>query len=149
MSTDLTRARERVIHEHMAAEERHDVDGLMATFRNGHGKYVFPALDLTVEGKEELGNLFLRNRVAFPDLRVDILTLRHAEDAVIIEARMTATHAGVWSGAMWGRNVVAEPTGRAVEMASVLIFNFEGDELLAETVYYDSASIPRALGLGR
>jgi predicted ester cyclase len=40
-----------------------------------------------------------------------------------------------------------EPTGNRMEVQSVLISVFEGDDLICEKVYFDHATILRQLGM--
>src|ERR1035441_3261384 len=62
----------------------------------------------------------------------------HADDAVIVEVRFGGTHRGVWAG--------IAPTGNRMEVQSVCIFVFEGDDSVCEKVYFDHATILRQLG---
>ena len=75
---------------------------------------------------------------AFPDLWVRQLALYHADDAVIVEGKFGGTQRGVWAG--------VAPTGKEVQVECVLIFVFEGSDLVCEKVYFDNATILRQLG---
>jgi predicted ester cyclase len=66
------------------------------------------------------------------------IELHHADRAVIVEAKFGGTHRGVWAG--------IEPTARPMEIQGVLIFVFEGSDLVCEKVYFDHATILRQLG---
>lgn len=61
------------------------------------------------------------------------------EDAVMIECVFGGTHRGIWAG--------IPPTGKAMQVQGVLIFLFEGDELVCEKVYFDHATILSQLGV--
>lgn len=78
--------------------------------------------------------------VAFPDLHVEEAeTIRHADDAVIVEGRVTDTHRGPFAG--------LPPTSREVDDPLVAIFEFEEDRLVCEKVYFDTATILQQLGV--
>ena len=57
---------------------------------------------------------------------------------VIVERVFGGAHKGVWAG--------IPPTGKTTEVQSVLIFVFEGDDLVCEKVYFDHATILNQLG---
>ena len=73
------------------------------------------------------------------DFYLHVIELHHAEKAVIVEARFGGTQRGVWAG--------IEPTGKPMEVQVVLMFMFEGSELVCEKVYFDHATILRQLGV--
>ena len=62
----------------------------------------------------------------------------HADDGVIVEGEFGGTQRGVWAG--------VEPTGKQVQGECVLIFIFEGSDLVCEKVYFDNATILRQMG---
>jgi predicted ester cyclase len=64
----------------------------------------------------------------------------HADNAVIVECVFGGTQKGVWAG--------IAPTGRSMEVAAALVFQFEGDGLVGEKVYFDHATVLRQLGVG-
>jgi predicted ester cyclase len=51
---------------------------------------------------------------------------------------MTGTHHGPWAG--------MEPTGKAMDVPLCCIFDFEGEGLVCERVYFDFAMLQRQLG---
>ena len=69
----------------------------------------------------------------FPDFHVDMGKLRHTDDAVFGEGLITGTHDGEWAG--------MPPTRRRVVFPIVAIFEFDGDRLLCEKVYFDMAMV--------
>ncbi len=62
----------------------------------------------------------------------------HAENAIVVEAVFGGTQQGIWAG--------MQPTGKRMEVQGVLIFVFEGDDLVCEKVYFDHATVLRQLG---
>lgn len=130
----LRERREAIVSEHIDAENRHDVEGTIATFE--HSRY-------EVNGEESDGESAVRDLLgelmgAF-DFRVEVERLRHAEDAVIGEGRVTGTHQGPFGG--------IPATGRRVDYPAVAIFEFEEDRLVCEKLFFDSATILRQIGV--
>ena len=46
------------------------------------------------DGETEVRGYFAETRAAFPDQRNELISLRHAEDAVIVEFDLLGTHLG-------------------------------------------------------
>jgi predicted ester cyclase len=138
-ATDTIRARrEAIVTAHIEAEAvTHDVAATVATFR--HPRYEVPALGAIVDGAEAVNGLVSGLLAAFPDFYLQKTALHHADDAVIVEARFGGTQLGIWTG--------VEPTGKRMEVQSVLIFVFKDDDLVCEKVYFDHATVLRQLGV--
>jgi predicted ester cyclase len=127
--------REAVVREHMERENAHDFDAVMKTFR--HPRYELIATDQVHDGEAAVREYFRVSRAAFPDQRNELISLRHADDAVIVELWLLGTHLGPL-GAL-------APTGRAFKSRMTAFFIFEGAGLVCERVYFDSGSILRQL----
>jgi steroid delta-isomerase-like uncharacterized protein len=78
---------------------------------------------------------------AFPDQEIEIVALHSADDAVLMEAIARGTQTGPLRG--------LPPTGRRFEQQFLAIFVFEGDALVSERVYYDTATVLQQLGIAR
>ena len=131
-------SREAVVKAHIEAEAvKHDVAATLATFV--HPRYEVPALSAIADGSAAVHGLVSAVLSAFPDFYLHVIELHHAEKAVIVEARFGGTQRGVWAG--------IEPTGKPMEVQGVLMFMFEGSELVCEKVYFDHATILRQLGV--
>ena len=133
--SDLRERREAIVREHVDAENRQDVEATIATFHR-------PRYE--VNGEESDGEGTVRKLLegmmgGFPDFHAEIQSLHHADDAVIGEAVVTATHSGTFAG--------IPATGRRVEYPLVGIFEFEHDRLVCEKVYFDTATLLRQLGV--
>jgi steroid delta-isomerase-like uncharacterized protein len=127
--------REAIVTEHVAAENRHDVEATIATFHR-------PRYE--VNGEESDGEAAVRDLLqglmaGLPDFHAETRKIHHADDAVIAEARITGTHDGPWAG--------IPATGRRVDIPIVAIFDFEEDRLVCEKAYYDVATILRQIGV--
>jgi steroid delta-isomerase-like uncharacterized protein len=91
------------------------------------------------DGEQEVRRYFAETRTAFPDQRNELIALHHADDAVIAEFDLKGTHRGPFRG--------LPPTGRAFTCRMAAVFVFEGDGIVCERVYFDSATILRQLGV--
>jgi steroid delta-isomerase-like uncharacterized protein len=134
-SVELRAERERIVRRHMESENAHDYLATIATF--AHPRYEIIATDRTHDGLSEVQGYFRESRTAFPDQRNELISLRHADDAVIVEFWLLGTHRGTLLG--------IEPTGRAFRCRMTAFFLFEGSGLVCERVYFDSATILRQL----
>lgn len=130
----LREARVAIVMEHLDAENRHDIDGVLATFHLPRYEVNGETYDGGVAVRTLLGALL----DAFPDLHIEPGPLRHTNDAVIGEGHMTGTHQGTFIG--------VAATGRTIDCPTVGIFEFDGDRLINEKVTFDSATLYRQLG---
>ncbi len=136
---DLRTTRERIVREHMDSENRYEFDATLATF--DHPRYELVGTGDIYDGPEEVASYYEETRAAFPDQRNELLALHHADDAVLVEAMLYGTHEGPFRG--------LPPTGRSFEMQFLAVFVFDGDRLVCERVYFDSATVQRQLGIAR
>ncbi len=134
-ASEVNRAREAIVREHMQAENAHDFDAVIKTFR--HPRYELIATDQTHDGEAAVREYFRVSRGAFPDQRNELISLRHADDAVVVELWLLGTHLGPL-GAL-------APTGRAFKCRMLALFIFDGAGLVCERVYFDPGSILRQL----
>ncbi len=92
------------------------------------------------DGRAQVEAYYRESRTAFPDQRNELISLRHAEDAVIVEFWLRGTHRGPLGH--------VPPTGRAFEVRMSAFFIFEGERLVCERVYFDAMSLLRQLLAG-
>jgi steroid delta-isomerase-like uncharacterized protein len=135
ISDELRKHREAIVRRHMEAENVHRFDDVIDTF--SHPRYELIATDRVHDGEAEVREYFRETRSAFPDQRNELICLRHADDAVIVEFWLLGTHRGPLLG--------IEPTGREFRCRMTAFFIFEGADLVCERVYFDSATILRQL----
>jgi steroid delta-isomerase-like uncharacterized protein len=133
----LHAARDTVIREHMESENRLDFDTTIATF--DHPRYELVGTGQVFDGEEQVRKYYAASRAAFPDQRNEIHSLRHADDAVVVEFDLLGTHLGTFAG--------FDPTGRTFRCRMAAIFEFDGDRIVCERIYFDSGTILRQLGL--
>jgi steroid delta-isomerase-like uncharacterized protein len=135
----LRERREAVVREHMESENRHEFDVTLGTFDDP--RYEIIPTGEVHDGPEEVMRYFKDTRTAFPDQRNELIALHHADDAVIAEFNLLGTHLGPLRR--------LPPTGRAFTCRMLAIFEFEseGDGIVCERVYFDTATIARQLGI--
>jgi steroid delta-isomerase-like uncharacterized protein len=129
--SDLRERREAVVREHMESENEHDFDTTLATFE--HPRYEIVPTGDVYDGPEAVMGYYAESRSAFPDQRNELVSLRHADDAVIVEFDLKGTHLGELRG--------FPPTGREFTCRMIAIFEFDDDRITCERVYFDRASI--------
>jgi steroid delta-isomerase-like uncharacterized protein len=137
VTDSLRETREQIVRQHMESENQHEFDKTLETFK--HPRYELIATGEVIDGSEDVARYYQETRAAFPDQRNEIIKLRHADDAVIVEFDLLGTHEGTFRG--------LPPTGRAFRCRMAAIFEFEADGLVSERVYFDSATILRQLGI--
>ena len=137
MKSDLRSRREAVVRRHMEAENVHDFETVTGTF--AHPRYEIIPTGQVHDGDAAVRQYFEDTRTAFPDQRNELISLRHADDAVVTEFWLLGTQRGPLLG--------IEPTGRSFRVRMVALFLFEGggDHIVCERVYFDSGSILRQI----
>jgi steroid delta-isomerase-like uncharacterized protein len=133
----LRARREAVVREHMESENVHDFDTTIETF--SHPRYEIVPTGDVYDGETAVRAYFAETRTAFPDQRNELVSLRHADDAVIVEFDLLGTHLGPLRS--------LPPTGRPFRARMTAFFIFEGDRIVCERVYFDQATILRQLGV--
>jgi steroid delta-isomerase-like uncharacterized protein len=133
--TGLRAEREAIVRRHMESENVHDFDVTMGTF--AHPRYEIIPTGAVHDGEAEVRAYFKESRTAFPDQRNELISMRHADDAVIVEFWLLGTHRGALMG--------IPPTGREFRCRMTAFFVFEGAGLVCERVYFDAATILRQL----
>jgi steroid delta-isomerase-like uncharacterized protein len=134
---ELRRSRRAVVREHMESENRHDFDTTMATF--GHPRYEIVPTGDVYDGEEEVSRYFAQTRAAFPDQRNELIAMHECDDSVVVEFDLKGTHLGAFRG--------LPATGRPFTCRTLAIFEFEGEGIVCERVYFDLATILRQLGI--
>jgi steroid delta-isomerase-like uncharacterized protein len=132
---ELQAEREAIVRRHMEAENVRDFDAVIETFT--HPRYELIATGQVHDGEAAVRQYFRDSRAVFPDQRNELISLRHAADAVIVEFWLLGTHRGKLLG--------LEPTGREFRCRMTAFFVFEGAGLVCERVYFDGATILRQL----
>jgi steroid delta-isomerase-like uncharacterized protein len=139
ISDDLRQRRLEVIREHMDTEVTQEFDRTLATF-NGHPHYEIIATGQVFDGDQEVMDYYRMTRTAFPDQRHDNVRHHVADEAVIVEFDLLGTNLGEFYG--------LPPTGKAFRVPIIAVFFFDGDRIVNERIYFDSASLVIQIGRG-
>jgi steroid delta-isomerase-like uncharacterized protein len=126
-----------VIREHMETEVTKEFDRTLATF-NGHPRYEIMATGQIFDGADEVMGYYLTTRTAFPDQRHENARFHVADDAVIVEFDLLGTNLGEFYG--------LPPTGKSFRVPIIAVFFFEGERIINERIYFDSASLVSQIG---
>jgi steroid delta-isomerase-like uncharacterized protein len=137
ITDELRQRRLQVIKEHMDTEVTKEFDRTLATF-DGHPHYEIMATGQVFDGDNEVMEYYVTTRTAFPDQRHDNVRYHVADDAVIVEFDLLGTNLGEFYG--------LPPTGKAFRVPIVAVFFFEGDRIVNERIYFDSASLATQIG---
>jgi steroid delta-isomerase-like uncharacterized protein len=128
-----------IVRAHMAAEDRQDVEAILATFTD-ECWYRVPGLRLELRGKAEIRRWYEGLYAGVPDFHNEDEHYWLADQTVFFEARAAGTHLGDWLG--WA------PTGRSFSTGMLCRIPIAADGLMeAEVVYLDGADIFRQLGI--
>jgi steroid delta-isomerase-like uncharacterized protein len=132
-------ARLAIVEEHIAHENQHDLDGIMATFGDA-ARYDDEPWDDHHVGRDSVRAFYAELLRAMPDFHIDVRQRYGTGEAVVLEVIVSGRHLGSWRG--------LPPTGRAISFQLCAIFTFDNDDRLAgEKIYYDRATILRQLGV--
>lgn len=128
--------RERLVLDHFHDEVAQRWDDVLSTFPHPH--YELVPLMTVHDGEEAVRRYYADSRIAFPDQDHEIIALRHADDAVIVEFWLIGTHLGPL-GAI-------PPTGRRfrVRMTAYFIFD-DREDLICERIYFDTLTMFKQL----
>jgi steroid delta-isomerase-like uncharacterized protein len=137
LDDDLRRRRLEIISEHMDTEVTQEFDRTLATFK-GHPRYEIMPMGQVFDGDDEVMGYYRMTRTAFPDQRHDNVRYHVTDDAVIVEFDLLGTNLGEFYG--------LPPTGKAFRVPIIAVFFFDGDRIVNERVYFDSASLVTQIG---
>jgi predicted ester cyclase len=127
--------REATIRALFEAQNRQDLPAALAAF--GHPRFELIGTGRVYDGNAEVARYLHDSRTAFPDQAHQLISLHHADDAVICEAWFSGTHMGEIRG--------LQPTGRRFRCRVAAFFLFEGDALVCQRLYFDAGTIARQL----
>ena len=131
MDESLRERREAVIREHLASENEHRFDATIATF--AHPRYELIGNGLVYDGEQAVRKYFQTSRAQVPDQRNELISLRHADDAVVVEFWLLGTLAETEQPSLL--------TGRKFRCRMCAVFEFENDLIVCERVYWDRQTI--------
>jgi steroid delta-isomerase-like uncharacterized protein len=131
----VRRRREGLLQQLLEAQNSNDVTGALACFV--HPRYELVGNSRVYDGADEVRRYYETTRRYFPDMTFELVSLHHADDAVVAELMMSGTHLG--SGTDF------EASGKQFHCRAAAVFLFEGDGLVCVRAYYDTGTIARQL----
>jgi predicted ester cyclase len=135
---DIREARAAVIRAQVQAQNEHDVKELTRlTWLSTCYKLSSLSGCGEVPDVESARELYLNLFAAFPDFAVQLDDLRHGDNHVLVQARISGTQAQDWAGIL--------NTGKNFSTAVAAVYEFNRATLLAERVYLDLGEIVRQL----
>lgn len=126
-----------IVNEHMRLENAYDFPACVGVF--GRPQYQLIADGELYHGTDRVHYFLAQNHTAFPDFVFAPTRVSPTTDAVLVEGRFTGTHLGPWRG--------LPATGRKVDFQMCLIFEFDGESMTNEKVYFDLSTPLRQLGI--
>jgi len=126
-----------IVNEHMRLENAHDFPGCIAEFTRP--RYEVVTDGELFDGAGRVEDFLSENHKAFPDFVFEPSRVSPTTDAVLVEGRFKGTHLGKWRG--------LPATGRKVDFPMCLIFEFEGEEMVNEKIYFDVGTPLTQLGV--
>lgn len=132
-----TDRRVEIVNEHMRLENAYDFPACISEF--SAPKYEVVADGELFDGQERVHQFLAENHRAFPDFEFVPTRVSPTTDAVLVEGRFKGTHLGNWRG--------LPATGKKVDFAMCLIFEFDGTSMINEKLYFDLSSPLRQLGV--
>jgi steroid delta-isomerase-like uncharacterized protein len=139
VQADVRSRRAAIVQAHIDAENCQDVTATLVTFSTSSAAIDIPAFGAAGQrsGHEDVKAMYEGLFAAFPDFHADSRSMRHGDDHVLVEARMSGTQHADWAGIV--------NTGRSFSTRLAAIFDFDGEQLVRERAYLDFADITRQL----
>jgi steroid delta-isomerase-like uncharacterized protein len=132
---DVRARREQAVDHLVTAINEGDPAAAAAVF--DHPRFELIGLNRIYDGTEAVERYLRDRRSAFPDQHYELISLHHADDAVIAEFWLAGTHLGDVEG--------LPASGRAFRCRMATFFEFEGDRLVCQRLYFDVGTIARQL----
>jgi hypothetical protein len=128
--------RRKLLHAHYAVENRHDLDGIMATFSRDaemlYNRQAFAEPDAIRLAHGYIGLSSVGG--AFRDIRNVIDAEHFTDDEIVVEGRLCGRHVGEFQG--------HPPTGKDVELPFVAFYRFDASgKLTSERVVMNLGSL--------
>lgn len=129
----------REIEDHLAAESTQNLEALLAGMTEDCYNLVVCDPSPLYQGPSEVAQRYRALWAAFPDLHVQLRRVVAVEGEIAVtEHVLSGTHLGPLFG--------VAPTGRSVHVDTTVIWEFAGERVRGETVYFDLATMLRQTG---
>lgn len=127
-----------MVLEHLAVENDHNMEAMLATLHDDN-----PVRDevagMCYEGTDAVAGRYGALWKAFPDFLVVPRRFVEEGNSVVMLADYSGTHRGVYGE--------FQPTNKSFKVRIVNIIDFVGDKISRETIFMDSRSQLKQLGL--
>jgi steroid delta-isomerase-like uncharacterized protein len=134
----MTPSEMKEVHDrHVAAEDRRDLEGALATYVEDCF-YEVVALGARVQGKDAVRGVYAGTMTGLPDGKFQIDGEVFGEDKLIAWGTFHATADGTFLG--------QEPTGKRVAFPMIVINAFRDGLMEGERIYFDLATICEQAG---
>jgi len=132
---------ERLIERYNAAWNAHDLEAIVALHAPGMVFENHTAAERAEDAavRAHIAGIF----ESWPDIAFATRSLRACEALAVCEWTATATH----SRPLRRGDLLAEPTGRAIQWRGVDLFTIQAGKIARKDVYSDSVAILRGAGL--
>jgi steroid delta-isomerase-like uncharacterized protein len=132
LSESLRTHRQNLVLEHIDAESARDVETAVRTFTRP--RYDLRAIEGgVIEGEDAVRGLIQGMTASMPSVTYVAEQIHHADDAVIVEYRITGRHDGAYAG--------IPATGATIDHPAVAIYEFDGPDLVEERLYLNLRSL--------
>jgi steroid delta-isomerase-like uncharacterized protein len=129
----------REITSHLTAESTQDLEALLAGMTEDCYNLVVCDPSPLYRGPEAVARRYRGLWTAFPDLHVRLRRVVAIDgETAVTEHTLSGTHGGPLFG--------VPPTGHPVQVETVVIWEFAGERIRGETVYFDLATVFRQVG---
>lgn len=131
------RAIKRLWVRHSIAEDRRDIDGLVATIAP-HGEYEMVPTSQHWYGHAGVRAFYAELFAAFPDNRFELAEVVVGPQGVFEAARLTATNLGPWAG--------IPASGLPVDLEVLILFPWDPQArlFLGEKIWFDASGLDLA-----
>ena len=133
----LRTRREELCMAHMTLENAHDFDGAIGKF--ARPRYEVVPTGEVYDGVQGLHRFMQETVTGFPDFHYEVGLLHSAQDSIVVEGRFQGRHDGSWRG--------LPGTGRRVDFPMLIVFPFDGEDMLGERIYFDLDTALHQLGV--
>ncbi len=127
-----------IVDAHEAAEAAHDANAVAATFATD-GVLDPKPTGATFAGRETIAKWYTELFTAFPDLAPTVVNRYHDGDVIIDEVSFTGTHDGAFLG--------IRATGKPINVAASIVYEFADGEIVRESAYWDVATMLVQMGV--
>ena len=135
----MTPAEMKEVHDrHVAAEDRGDLEGALATYVEDCF-YEVVALGARAEGKDAVRAIYTGTMNGLPDSKFEIHSEAFADNTLVAWGNFCATMTGPFLG--------QEPTNRRFELPMIAVNSFRDGLMAGERIYFDLATLCEQAGL--